>query len=457
MVFQCCRGVDDTAGCRPGRLISGSALVEELFEENTLYTTDCLCGSLPLGRDGDRWVWERLARPGNTQASYTFNLPNLNSAKTATLKIWLIGFTDTSASPDHKIAVQINGASLGSFTWNGKQALEKILSVPANILKKSQNTLVLSMPGISGVNVDGVWLDAFSVRYTRDASLLGNFSQVYSSSAKQLMQFNASSPANILTYDITDPTAPEKLMGGASGGLLQVGSADSIAEHVYLLSSDAGLAQSLQIRTENALLTEGITGADYLVIAPEEFITSLSDLVALRQSQGLQTAVEKVEAIADHYGAGQVEPAVIYKYLQDVYQRWTPRPLFVLLVGDGTSDPKQYLSTSPATFIPPYLEDVDPFAGETAADNRYVTVEGGDLLPDMMLGRLPVNSVEETLSLVQKLVRYEQGSVPSMWNSGVILVADEAGSAGNFPASAEELRTTIHAPFVSDPLYLGTG
>ena len=50
-------------------------------------------------------------------------------------------------------------------------------------------------------------------------------------------------------------------------------------------------------------------------------------------------------------------------------------PLYVVLVGDGSFDPRQYRADSPPTFIPPYLADVDPWAGETAADNRYV--DGG--------------------------------------------------------------------------------
>ena len=55
---------------------------------------------------------------------------------------------------------------------------------------------------------------------------------------------------------------------------------------------------------------------------------------------------------------------------------------------------------------------VDPDAGETATDNRFVAVtkSGGsyDMLPDLDIGRLPANSPAETAAMVSKIVAYEQ-------------------------------------------------
>ncbi len=41
------------------------------------------------------------------------------------------------------------------------------------------------------------------------------------------------------------------------------------------------------------------------------------------------------------------------------------------------------------------LDEVDPWVGETATDNHYVSVSGDDILPDMYIGRFPVKTATE--------------------------------------------------------------
>ena len=91
------------------------------------------------------------------------------------------------------------------------------------------------------------------------------------------------------------------------------------------------------------------------------------------------------------------------------------------------------------SYIPPYLAPVDPWIGETAADNRYVTLVGADTLPDMMLGRLSVNSAAEASAFVNKIVAYEQNPVPGDWQQQVLAVADNADSAGDFAQMSDDL------------------
>jgi hypothetical protein len=75
---------------------------------------------------------------------------------------------------------------------------------------------------------------------------------------------------------------------------------------------------------------------------------------------------------------------------------------------------------------------VDPWWGETAADNRYAAVVGGDILPDVLLGRLPVSSPAEASALVSKIVQYEREPAPGRWKAQHAFVADHADVAGDF-------------------------
>ena len=225
--------------------------------------------------------------------------------------------------------------------------------------------------------------------------------------------------------------------------------------HRYALTTGSGLLFPVALHPAQPLQTSGgFTGADYVMIAPADFIPALNGLISLRQAQGLTIAVENVQAIYEAYGDGRPDPAAIRAYLAHAYTAWTPRPTYVVLVGDGSFDPRQYRAGSPPTFIPPYLADVDPWAGETAADNRYVTVDGADTLPDMLIGRLPVKTLTETQVVVKKIVQYETNPFPGGWNEQVTFVADNADEAGNFAAASEVLATAyVTSPFTSQRIY----
>jgi hypothetical protein len=194
------------------------------------------------------------------------------------------------------------------------------------------------------------------------------------------------------------------------------------------------------------------------MIAPEEFISSLDPLVSLHQSNSLQVVVEDVQAIYDNFGDGRTNPEAIRDYLKNAYDTWDISPLYVLLVGDGTHDPKNYQATSTETFIPPFLEVVDPWAGETAADNRYVTIDGFDDLPDLLIGRFPANSVSELNTMVSKIVDYANKAVPEPWQHQAVFVADNNDfGGGNFPLLSDTLINKIPAnTLAAQRLYFST-
>ena len=112
-----------------------------------------------------------------------------------------------------------------------------------------------------------------------------------------------------------------------------------------------------------------------------------------------------------------------------------PRPAYVVLMGDGTSDLRDYLGGGGGApiFIPPYLYLADPTLGETAAENRFVTLVGGDILPDMSIGRLPVNTTVDAAAMVDKIINYETQCTCGSWSYNTIFVTDNLeGGGGDF-------------------------
>ena len=153
-------------------------------------------------------------------------------------------------------------------------------------------------------------------------------------------------------------------------------------------------------------LRDATHGADYLIITHADFAGALLPLVAHRRGQGLRVVVVDVQDVYDEFSAGRLDPEAIRSFIAYASAQWSkPAPSYVLLVGDGSYDFLGYSGYGSRNYIPPYLQMVNPIWGETAADNRYAMLDD-DLLPDLMLGRLPVSSPAEAAIVVQKIVDY---------------------------------------------------
>jgi hypothetical protein len=97
---------------------------------------------------------------------------------------------------------------------------------------------------------------------------------------------------------------------------------------------------------------------------------------------------------------------------------------------------------------------VDLWIGETAADNRFVSVSGSDFLPDMHLGRLAVNTAAEAMVVVNKIISYEQNPPADDWNRNVMFVADNADQAGDFAYLSDQVANShLPVPYIADKIY----
>ena len=436
----------------PGPQPAGAAWLTQTVEINALYTPTCYCGRLPPGRDGDRWTWDDVRQPDRAHPAYPFGaLPALDATQPATVTLWLMSYTDLPGlAPDHRVDVSLNGFGLGRIEWDGRQAITATLAVAPGVLVAANNVLSLHLPGIGSI-VEGMWLDGFALRYARGNSPTGASLLFTGGGEPRTYSLGLAATVGLRGYDVTHPDNPVSLLG-INPARITVSDPVSGGVHRYLLTSAAAIQPPTNMRLAADL--QPVSGADTLILSPSLFMPALTDLIALRQSQGLLVAVENLQAIYDAFD-GRPTPEAIHAYLQNAYLTWNPRPAYVLLVGDGSFDPKLYRADSKETFLPPYLADVDPWMGETAADNRYALLDGdGDILPDLLVGRLPVNTLAEAQIVVDKIVRYETDPMPGGWNSHVVFVADDADDAGNFAADADQLAAAfVPAPFTPRPIY----
>jgi hypothetical protein len=259
------------------------------------------------------------------------------------------------------------------------------------------------------------------------------------------------STSDVGIYDVTDPLNVRRLVNATPAAVAANGPQQATAGVTFKATTDAStrlfLATPLSQKTPTniepvAPKTSAYTPAelldttnryDYIIITHGDFWEQMKPLAQYRNFF-YDVAQIDVQDIYDRFNGGMMSALAIRDFLAYAYNNWSgAKPEMVLLVGDGAVDMRNYTFVAPPTFIPPFLVSVDPYLGETASDNRFVMLEGNDLLPDMAIGRFPAGSVADVTAMVQKTLDYETSPPIGEWNQNVLFISDDLeGGGGDF-------------------------
>ncbi|MDZ7265044.1 MAG: C25 family cysteine peptidase, partial [candidate division KSB1 bacterium] len=197
----------------------------------------------------------------------------------------------------------------------------------------------------------------------------------------------------------------------------------------YLVVSDHALLQpSAALLDTSADLRNANNGADLIIITHAAFRQEAERLGQYRASHnGLRVKVVDVQDIYDEFNYGIFDPRAIREFLKHAYSAWqTPAPSYVMLFGDASWDYKKNLGqTANENYVPSY--------GNPVSDNWFVCLDSeGDVLPDMVVGRIPVASPEQAALVVDKIIAYEH-TPSSGWKKNMLFIT------GGFNRSEQNL------------------
>jgi hypothetical protein len=217
---------------------------------------------------------------------------------------------------------------------------------------------------------------------------------------------------------------------GVAQGDVGVVFVDAIDLRVVAAPAKGQVAQVARVSAYDPRLPS-LAGVDYLVLTHADFAAAAERLAAYRTDHGLQTAVVDTARAYDALAGGAFEAEAIRGLLQRL-----PAPKqapSVVLFGDDTLDPRDYLGLGSVSFVPS-LSAWDGQFGRIASENRYADRDG-DGAPDLAIGRLPAGSAEVAERLVDKI---ERGSPPVGPDSTQLVAVDDQGPSDiSFLASGE--------------------
>ncbi len=178
--------------------------------------------------------------------------------------------------------------------------------------------------------------------------------------------------------------------------------------------------------------------ADMIVISRPDVLgsaatTKLNQLLALRLAQqGITSKIVMLQDVQDEFNDGLYGPDAIRKFLGWVMsaapgEGWAgPKPFYVLLIGDGSYDPKHNDTTAAVSdYVPTVnLLNSDYQLAYLASDNALAAVIGTDHLADLVVGRIPARSDAEAGAVLTKIFNYESATAPGLWTRHALFVSD---------------------------------
>jgi uncharacterized repeat protein (TIGR01451 family) len=408
----------------------------------------------PESEDGDHWFWNYVYPPSIPSQTYITTLENLGGASyDATVTMHVLG----GAEIPHTVEISFNGNYVGDVSWAGLGPITPTVAFPSAFLQEGNNEIVLASPNAE----DLFYVDWLEIGY-RDTYRAESDQLYFSIDMGDTWDFEISGflTESLAVYDITEPVSPAHVVNVQTvpiGAEFALRFQDSPGpETQYLaLSPSHWLGATIEGDTPSDWLSPD-NGADYIIITPHEFYADVLPLAEYRALQGLRVAVVELQDVYDEFWYGLLDAKAIRAFLSYAYEYWEPpAPSYVVLVGDGSFDFKDVWGAGEPNPLPPYLAYVDPWIGLVAADNRYVMIAGEDILPEMYIGRLPVNDSAQVQTMVSKIITYE-GAPDADWHANLVFYTDDADEAGDFPYLSDLVADhLVPPPYTVNKIYLG--
>lgn len=201
-----------------------------------------------------------------------------------------------------------------------------------------------------------------------------------------------------------------------------------------LFAADMSAMEQVRVYsvTRNNLLHES-QKAEVLIITHPFFMDQAQRLANFRKEQGYNINVVSVEDIYNQFGYGKKSAHVIKSFLQYCYSTWkNPSLTKVLFFGNASWDPLKLLETSTQIdYVPTY--------GVPVSDFWYGLVEGNDVQPEIIVGRLTPSSLKDAQNIVDKLIEYDTIAVqPWMKNFGTFAEQNKDEDFTSLFASVED-------------------
>jgi len=161
-----------------------------------------------------------------------------------------------------------------------------------------------------------------------------------------------------------------------------------------------------------------------LVVTADTLKETIEPLVAWKRAKGL-----KVDVVTLTEAGGTKEK--VKAYIQNYYDTKTPKPSYLLFVGNKTS-------------MPPYFESTG--SGSAATDYTFSLLSGDDKIPDVVYGRIVADNADDAKLQLTRWIDYEKTpDTGASWYQKYMGIASDEGSGPSDKEYAQQVGAALMA------------
>lgn len=393
-----------------------SSFVDHQFHESDLSS---VIGS------GRLWMGELF----DIQSSHTFDfgMSNVRSGMMAniTAQVYAKSLTAPTAFNMTVNGNNVGTVNLGTVTAGyNRHASGNQFCVPVQ-LSSGNTAITLTYSKGGNPNAQG-WLDYIRVTCVRNLQMAGSqmaFRDTSSLGAGNIAEFmlgNASSAVRV--WETTDPTGVRQMALTLSGTTASFRvRTDSLRQFIAFNGSSYLTVEPVG-RVPNQNL-HGLAQADMVIVAHPDFWTDanrLADFHRNNPNNTLSVHVVSPQEVYNEFSSGAQDVTAIRDMMRMFYERstdWEDMPRYLLLFGDASYDYKDRIAGN-TNFVPSYQSDESLTPTQSFVSDDYFGLldptEGRwgpsdtQELPDIGIGRFPVDFPEEAAAIVDKIIRYDE-------------------------------------------------
>ncbi len=383
----------------------------------------------------DRWFWQQerpLEAPYPdrfaSQSGFNGDITGFwdDEDYDARVTVALQGITGEGFGEHHTL-VKLNGETLEESYWAGQISHVIDTVVPSSVLRPDRNRVLLQGKA-DRIRVDLIWFNWFRLEFRRRFHAAPGFLDAAVPPAPEGHRITVEGFADedILLFDVD------------RGLQLTGGVVDSFSESLFDITfEDAPESAARYVAVDRlSLLTptgvidspsdwrSGAHGFDYVILSHPDLLDAAEKLAKHRRADGLSVAVVSSQDVYDEFSYGRFARDAIAAFADHIYHDWQPRPAYLLILGDETWDYRGIYTGRRHQTLVPTLYYLARRRGYSPSDFHLSLVDGDDLLPDLSIGRLAVDSPAEALTTVDKIIRYDTALPSGPWRSRAIYAAN---------------------------------
>jgi uncharacterized repeat protein (TIGR01451 family) len=343
-----------------------------------------------------------------------------SSSMQVSVDITLQGATDQQG---HSVSVFFNGASVGEMDFANLANVTQNFPIDRSLLQDGVNTVTLTaLQGDNDISV----VQSIALHYPHTYDADANWLKA-TAPASTMLHVSGFTGQQVQVFDITNPLAVEQLNGTVtpdSGGYsITVGVPPAAGQERTLLvfsSDQISPPSALCFHKPSTLATQPV-GSQMIIITHPDFQAALGPLVQMHESRGESVQVVTIDEVFDAFNYGERSPFAMRAFLQNAASQPFRKPQYLLLVGDASLDPRDYLGLGDFDFVPTRM--IETAAFKTASDDWFTDFKQNGYAT-IATGRLPVRTVADAELVVSKIVNFEKNPA-NAGSQQALLVADQ--------------------------------